>query len=291
MSSGIDDLDCDIIRALQQDGRRSNVDIARDLGVAESTVRKRLDRLLQEGIIRIAALPKLEAVGLPVEAMFLLQVELAHIDQVANQLASLSPVRAVRYTTGEYALAVEAAFADNDGLLRFMSKEVASLTGVVKTTTAHVLQHIKAPHQWQLPIPLPPTVLIVDDDPDFIEATRIVLEQKGYVVLSAPDGSAGLEALRKHHPDLVILDVMMDSLLEGLSATWTIRADEDLQNTPILMVSSIASSEYADSFPLDEYVPIDNFLSKPIAPPRLVREIQRLLDLQKSPARGQRRQK
>jgi CheY-like chemotaxis protein len=128
----------------------------------------------------------------------------------------------------------------------------------------------------------------VDDDPDFIEITRIVLERKGYAVLSAPDGDAGIEMLRQHHPDLVILDVMMNSLLEGLNATWTIRADEDIQNTPILMVSSIASSDYADSFPTDEYVPVDNFMSKPVAPEKLLREIKRLLDHKRS-QRAQRR--
>jgi Lrp/AsnC family transcriptional regulator for asnA, asnC and gidA len=283
----VDKLDRDIIRALQVDGRRSNVEIARDLGVAESTVRKRLDRLLQEDVIRIAAIPRLEAVGLGVEALISLQVELAHIGRVADQLASLSPVRSVTYTTGEYPLIVEAVFQDNDALLHFLSTEVASLTGVVKTTTSHILQHVKAAHHWQVPLPPPPTVLIVDDDPDFIEFTRVVLENEGYAVLSALDGDVGLEALRKNHPDLVILDVMMGSLLEGLNATWTIRADQELQNTPILMVSSIASSEYADSFPMDEYVPVDNFLSKPVAPQKLLNEIQRLL-VRKN-VKGQRR--
>ena len=83
--------------------------------------------------------------------------------------------------------------------------------------------------------------------------------------------------MRLHHPELVILDVMMDSLLEGLNATWTIRADQELQSTPVLMVSSIASSEYAESFPTDEYVPIDNFLCKPVAPDKLLKEVKRLL--------------
>jgi Lrp/AsnC family transcriptional regulator for asnA, asnC and gidA len=285
----IDQLDRDIIRALQLDGRRSNVEIARDLGVAESTVRKRLDRLLHDQVLRIAASPKLDAVGLPVQAQIYLQVELAYVDQVANQLASLPLVRTVTYTTGEYTLVIEAAFLDNDALLHFLSSEIASLSGVVKTTTAHILQQIKAPHQWQLPLPAPPTVLIVDDDPDFVEVTRIVLRDAGYAVLDAPDGDAGLVALRKHYPDLIIMDVMMNSLLEGISTTWTIRADEDLRNTPILMVSSIADSEFAEAFPTDEYVPVDNFLCKPIAPQQLLETVERLA--KSDPLKGQRRPK
>jgi Lrp/AsnC family transcriptional regulator for asnA, asnC and gidA len=281
MPSSIDDLDRDIIRALQLDGRRTNVEIARDLGVAESTVRKRLDRLLHEGVLRIAGLPRLEAVGLGVQAMILIQVEPMHVDRVANQLASMPHVRAVTHTTGEYTLIIEAVFADNDTLLYFLSTEMTALPGIVKTAIAHVLRQIKAHHQWQIPLPPPPTILIVDDDPDFCEITRLILKSEGYAVLCAPDGEAGLGALRAHHPDLVILDVMMNSLLEGLNATWTIRADKELQNTPILMVSSIASSAYADSFPTDEYVPVDNFLSKPVDPQKLLQEIQRLLQRKK----------
>ena len=281
MSSRIDNLDLDIIRALQVDGRRSNVEIARDLGVAESTVRKRLDRLINDEVIHIVADPKLEEIGLGIQVMIFLQVELAHFDRAANQLASFSQVRMVSYTTGEYNLCVEAVFVDNDAFIHFLSTQIASLPGLVKTTTAHVLQDIKATHQWQIPSPPPASVLIVDDDPDFVEITRIVLEKNGYVVLSASDGEAGLRVMREGHPDLIVLDVMMNSLLEGLSATWTIRADKDLQNTPILMVSSIANSEYASSFPTDEYVPVDNFLSKPIPPQKLIEEVNRLLNRKK----------
>jgi Lrp/AsnC family transcriptional regulator for asnA, asnC and gidA len=277
MPPQLDDLDLDIVRALQQDGRRSNVDIARDLGVAESTVRKRLDRLLQDRVINIVAVPRLESVGLPVHTMIFLQVELSSADRTVNRLASLPQVRSVTYTTGEFDLIIDAVFANNDALLRFLATQVAPLDSVVKTTTVHVLRDVKAHHQWQVPYPEPPTVLVVDDDPDFVETTRIVLESEGYGVLSASDGDGGLQSMRMYHPDLVILDVMMDSLLEGLNASWTIRADQHLQNIPVLMVSSIASSEYAESFPTDEYVPVDNFLCKPIAPDRLLQEVTRLL--------------
>jgi CheY-like chemotaxis protein len=132
-----------------------------------------------------------------------------------------------------------------------------------------------------VPYPEPPTILVVDDDPDFVEATRLVLEREGYGVLGAPDGEGGLQAMRRHHPDMVILDVMMESLLEGLNASWTIRADQNLQSIPLLMVSSIASSEYAESFPTDGYVPVDNFLCKPIAPDKLLQEVRRLLQRRK----------
>jgi Lrp/AsnC family transcriptional regulator for asnA, asnC and gidA len=271
-----DDLDRDIIRALQQDGRRSNVEIARALGVAESTVRKRIDRLLQNGTVRIVGIPSLSALDLSVQVQIYLQVEPACTDPIANQMAGLPQVQSVTYTTGEYTLVVQAVFADNDALRHFLSAEVAALTGVLRTTTAHILQQVKAPYQWRLPLPEPPCILIVDDDPDFCEVTRIVLENAGYVVRTAPDGDTGLQTMRAHYPDLIIMDVMMNSLLEGISTTWTIRADRDLRSTPILMVSSIADSQYAEAFPTDEYLPVDNFLCKPIAPQELLRHAARL---------------
>jgi CheY-like chemotaxis protein/DNA-binding Lrp family transcriptional regulator len=246
--------------------------------VAESTVRKRIDRLLQSGAIRIVGLPSLSALGLSVQVQVYLQVEPAYADTVANQMAGLPQVHSVTYTTGEYTIVVQAAFADNDALRHFLSSEVAALNGVIRTTTAHVLQQVKAPHQWRLPVPKPPCVLIVDDDPDFCEVTRIVLEGAGYTVRTAPDGDAGLQAMRTHYPDLIIMDVMMNSLLEGISTTWTVRADADLRNTPILMVSSIADSQFAEAFPTDEYVPVDNFLCKPIAPQELLQTINRLIE-------------
>jgi len=193
-------------------------------------------------------------------------------------MAGLPQVQSVAYTTGEYPIVVRAAFADNEALRHFLSAEVATLTGVLRTTTAHILQQVKAPHQWRLPISAPPRVLIVDDDPDFCEIARIVLEGAGYDVLIAPDGDSGLEAARTHYPDAIIMDVMMNSLLEGLSTTWTIRADTDLRNIPIMMVSSIADSQHAEAFPTDEYVPVDSFLCKPIAPQELLQTINHLVE-------------
>lgn len=116
----------------------------------------------------------------------------------------------------------------------------------------------------------------MDDDPDFVEMTRTVLESKGYRVLSAASGNEALALMRRQHPSLVILDVMMEGLLDGLDASRAMRLDANLQRIPIIMVSSIASSEYAGMFPTDEYLPADTFLSKPVNPARLLEEVERL---------------
>ena len=120
-------------------------------------------------------------------------------------------------------------------------------------------------------------ILVVDDDPDFVEATRMVLEPAGYEVITAADGDEGLERSRSEDPDLVILDVIMSTVLDGLSMSQRMGEDPEQAAIPILMVTSIANSDYRELFPTDEYVHIDDFVSKPIAPEDLLQRVSRLL--------------
>jgi CheY-like chemotaxis protein len=120
-------------------------------------------------------------------------------------------------------------------------------------------------------------ILVVDDDPDFVEAMRLTLEPNDYEVCSAANGDEGLAKLRSEAPDLVILDVIMSSVLDGLQMSRRMQEDAGLNKTPILMVTSIANTDYAALFPTDEYVSIDGFLSKPVAPDVLLQRVSELL--------------
>ena len=120
-------------------------------------------------------------------------------------------------------------------------------------------------------------ILVVDDDPDFVEATRMVLEAGGYQVVSAADGDEGLRKVRDERPDLVILDVIMTTVLDGLHMSQEMANDPEQHDTPILMVTSIANSDYAALFPTDEYIHIDDFVSKPIKPENLLEKVASLL--------------
>ncbi len=120
-------------------------------------------------------------------------------------------------------------------------------------------------------------ILVVDDDPDFVEATRMVLESAGYEVISAADGDESLRKVREEQPDLVILDVIMKTVLDGLYVSQQMADNPEQHNIPILMVTSIANSDYAALFPTDEYVHISDFVSKPIAPDDLLRRVKALL--------------
>ena len=120
-------------------------------------------------------------------------------------------------------------------------------------------------------------ILVVDDDPDFVEATRIVLEQAGYTVVSAASGDESIQVVRKENPDLIILDVIMSSILDGLNVSQQLQDDPEHKDIPIVMVTSIANTDYAELFPTDEYVHIDAFMTKPVQPDQLLGQVKRLL--------------
>jgi len=126
-----------------------------------------------------------------------------------------------------------------------------------------------------------PTILIIDDDPDFVDATRMVLEKEGYAVISSPGGKDGIQKAMDQKPDLIILDVMMDSVLDGVSTCRKMHGNPDTTDIPIVMVTSIANTDYAALFPTDEYIHMDAFLSKPVDPERLIKKIRRILPKEK----------
>ncbi len=88
------------------------------------------------------------------------------------------------------------------------------------------------------------TILVVDDDPDFVEITRLVLRAEGYEVRSASSGDAALRAMAHEPPALVVLDVMMASVLDGLDLARRLSADAALARIPIVMVSSMPDSAW-----------------------------------------------
>jgi DNA-binding response OmpR family regulator len=120
-------------------------------------------------------------------------------------------------------------------------------------------------------------ILIVDDDPVFVKSTSLVLEAHGYDVDSARNGAEGLAKIEQEPPDLVLLDVMMSYLLEGVQVSRQMMTQKGVQDIPIIMVTSILDTEYREVFPLDQYLHIHSWLNKPVAPDALVAEVERVL--------------
>ncbi|MFB0536983.1 MAG: formate/nitrite family transporter [Anaerolineae bacterium] len=120
-------------------------------------------------------------------------------------------------------------------------------------------------------------ILVVDDDRDFVDLTSMILTKEGYEVVSAADGEQALQTMEEERPDLVLLDVMMATPLEGVSVARKMAADADLKAVPIIMISSIDSSRHAALLPDDLHIPTDAWISKPVDPDHLLRTIQRFL--------------
>jgi two-component system, OmpR family, alkaline phosphatase synthesis response regulator PhoP len=120
-------------------------------------------------------------------------------------------------------------------------------------------------------------ILIVDDDIDYVESNKELLEANGYEVLTAYNGKAGLELAKKEKPDLMILDVMMATSTEGFEVARKIPSSQELQSMQILLVTGVRL-EMDLPFkiePDDTWLPVDKVFEKPIDPQLLLDEIQK----------------
>jgi two-component system alkaline phosphatase synthesis response regulator PhoP len=124
----------------------------------------------------------------------------------------------------------------------------------------------------------PKTVLIVDDDPDYVNAISLLLESAGYRVLSAPDGHEGIDLAKLHNPDLIVLDVMMTERTEGFFTLQELRRIPSLSRIPVMIVSSIYSDQPIFRVsPEAGWLPADLFLPKPVDPALMLEEAKRLM--------------
>jgi CheY-like chemotaxis protein len=120
-------------------------------------------------------------------------------------------------------------------------------------------------------------VLVVDDDPDFIKVTSKVLEKAGHEVVSAANGAKALKAMRQETPDVVLLDVMMSYVLDGLDVTREMAQDPVLKDIPVILITSLTGVKGTGVFPTDEYIPVDEWMSKPVDPDALLARVDEIL--------------
>jgi Response regulator containing CheY-like receiver, AAA-type ATPase, and DNA-binding domains len=119
------------------------------------------------------------------------------------------------------------------------------------------------------------TIAIIDDDPDILDASGIVLKSKGFGVITASNPSDGYTLIKDHNPDLIILDVMMDEPDDGFFLAQRLRREN--VTTPIIMYTSVSKATGLE-FDKGEMVPVDDFVEKPISPEQLIQKVQNLLN-------------
>jgi Lrp/AsnC family transcriptional regulator for asnA, asnC and gidA len=146
-----DDLDRQIIALLQQDGRRPNTEIAGLLGVTETTVRKRIARLVSQNLIKVVAVPSPEVMGMTMSAIVGITVDMDAHQSVAAALEALPQTRYVGYSTGPYDLIIEIFFRSHEELLQLLSAKLARIPGIVKTDTSVILKVTKFAYEWEIP--------------------------------------------------------------------------------------------------------------------------------------------
>jgi len=116
-------------------------------------------------------------------------------------------------------------------------------------------------------------IMIVDDDLDILDSVSMILESAGYDVVSAESSARCRELLKSEKPDLIILDVMMDTITDGFNLGFDLKSDESYESIPIIIVSSIGKQT---GFPVDmDYIRADEFLEKPLHPKTLLATIKK----------------
>lgn len=121
-------------------------------------------------------------------------------------------------------------------------------------------------------------ILLIDDDPDFVEATKLVLESKPYEVITAADGSEGIARARTEKPDLIILDVIMP-VKNGFNAAEEFKKDSDLQKIPVIMLTSFGQKVSETNLSLSQGMMLDteDYIDKPVEPEELLKRIEKQL--------------
>jgi DNA-binding response OmpR family regulator len=125
-----------------------------------------------------------------------------------------------------------------------------------------------------------PKIVVTDDDPEIRDTLQAMLEARGYAAVTAADRRAGMATIRRERPDLVILDVMMESWQDGFEMSREMRKDPELKSIPILMLTAVGDRTGIDvksSAGDPKWLPVDAYLEKPVEPDVLFSRIEELL--------------
>jgi DNA-binding response OmpR family regulator len=123
-----------------------------------------------------------------------------------------------------------------------------------------------------------PKILLIDDDVDFVEATKIVLESKPYEVIVAYDGDDGLRKAREENPDLIILDIIMPGK-DGFSTAEYLKKDSELNKIPVLVLTSYAEKGGESSIAVSGGLTLEteDYIDKPVSPEELLKRVDKYL--------------
>jgi Lrp/AsnC family transcriptional regulator for asnA, asnC and gidA len=151
MAPELDTTERRILECLREDGRMSHADIARRLGFAEATVRRRLQRMQSDGVLKLVPVLNPEKLGLDTSLFIGVRVAAGEWERVTEVIRELPEVRYVAVTTGTFSLLVEAFVAHHDHMAQFVLDAIGRIPGVVSTETMTVLRVAKFMYEWEVP--------------------------------------------------------------------------------------------------------------------------------------------
>ena len=147
-----DRTDIKIVNLLLEDGRMSASEMSRRMGdISERSIRYRIDRMIDEGVIQISAVVSPEALGLTIKADVWLEVESDLILEVARKMAAFENVTYVACGIGQNDISIQIVAKDTAEIYYFVTEVIRKVTGVRKTTTSIVPIIIKDVYQWRVP--------------------------------------------------------------------------------------------------------------------------------------------
>ncbi len=123
-------------------------------------------------------------------------------------------------------------------------------------------------------------ILIIDDDADFVESIKVILEAKGYRVFSAVNIDDGLAQVKELMPDLIIMDVMLEKMSDGFDLSRKLKSDEKYNKIPLLMLTAIGDTtgfKFSDVAGDKAWLPVDDYAEKPLKPAELISRVERLI--------------
>lgn len=144
----LDEIDTGIIRLLQADGRIPTAQMARRLGTSEPTIRKRVDRLVADEIIRITAVLNPHRTGFASNVLIMFKIRSDRLLEVGERLAEHERVVYLGYTTGNFDVLAEMLFHNDQEVFDFLKNEVTQIDGIVETSTSHVVRSRRVDYRW-----------------------------------------------------------------------------------------------------------------------------------------------
>lgn len=123
-------------------------------------------------------------------------------------------------------------------------------------------------------------IMVVDDDVGIRDSLKIILERREYTVITAADRTEAMDKIKAEKPDLLILDIMMSSWLDGLDMSKKLKKDPEFSDMPILMLTGVKEKTIFDFRPKNggpNWCSVDAYLDKPVTPDALLAAVERLL--------------